>query len=124
MRYYRNPHRRVVGITTHDTIMNKQQLMKTIEDQNQVIIAKDATIDNLCTRLKDAKSELNELYLDRSWQKIQREYLTDAIIQKSVKVVGGFEYNTRYIPLYLAITLNIAIIFFGLLMLSTMGLIR
>ena len=27
--------------------MNEQQLMKTIEDQNQVIIAKDATIDNL-----------------------------------------------------------------------------
>lgn len=50
--------------------MNEQQLMKTIEDQNQVIIAKDATIDNLRKRIDDAKSELNELYLDRSWQNL------------------------------------------------------
>lgn len=34
--------------------MNEQQLMKTIEDQNQVIIAKDATIDNLRKDLKNA----------------------------------------------------------------------
>ena len=50
--------------------MNEQQLMKTIEDQNQVIIAKDVTIDNLRKDLKNAQSELNELYLDRSWQKL------------------------------------------------------
>ena len=37
----------VVFITTHDTHMDTQQLMKTIEDQNQVIIAKDATIELL-----------------------------------------------------------------------------
>lgn len=114
----------MVGITTHDTIMNEQQLMKTIEDQNQLIIAKDATIELLRKQLGDAKSELNGLYLDRSWQKIEREYLTEAIMQKSVKIIGGFDYGVRYIPLYLAITLNIAIIFFGLLILSTMGLIR
>lgn len=107
--------------TTHDTIMNEQQLMKTIEDQNQVIIAKDATIDNLRKDLKNAQSELNELYLDRSWQKLQREYLTEAMWQKSVKIIGGFEYGTRYIPVHLCITLNIAIIAFGLFMLSTMG---
>lgn len=89
--------------------MNEQQLMKTIEDQNQVIIAKDATI------------ELNELYLDRSWQKMQREYLTEAIRQKSVKIIGGFEYGTRYIPLYLCVTLNIATIAFVLFMLCTIG---
>ena len=81
----------MVFITTHDTIMNEQQLMKTIEDQNQVIIAKDATIDNLREYLKNAKSELNELYFNRSWQKMQREYLTEAIMQKSVKIIGGFE---------------------------------
>jgi hypothetical protein len=111
----------VVFITTHDTIMNEQQLMKTIEDQNQVIIAKDATIDNLREYLKNAKSELNELYLDRSWQKLQGEYLTEAIMQKSVKIIGGFEYGTRYIPVYLCVTLNIATIAFGLFMLCTMG---
>ena len=101
--------------------MNEQQLMKTIEDQNQVIFAKDATIDNLREYLKNAKSELNELYFDRSWQKMQREYLTEAMWQKSVKIIGGFEYNTRYIPLHLCVTLNIATIAFGLFMLCTMG---
>lgn len=111
----------MVFITTHDTIMNEQQLIKTIEDQNQVIIAKDATIEQLRNKLKDAKCELNELYLDRSWQKLQREYLTEAAMQKSVKIIGGFEYGTRYIPVYLCVTLNIATIVFGLFMLSTMG---
>lgn len=104
--------------------MDTQQLMKTIEDQNQVIVAKDATIDNLRTRLDNANSELNELYLDRSWQKMQGEYLTEAIQQKSVKIIGGFEYGTRYIPLYFAITINIATIAFGLFMLSMMGAFR
>lgn len=104
--------------------MDTQQLMKTIEDQNQVIIAKDATIELLRKQLGDAKSELNELYLDRSWQKMQREYLTEAIMQKSVKIIGGFEYGTRYIPLHLCITLNIATIVFGLFILSTMGVFK
>lgn len=104
--------------------MNEQQLMKTIEDQNQVIIAKDATIDNLRDKLRDAKCELNELYLDRSWQKLQGDYLTEAIMQKSIKIIGGFEYGTRYIPLYFAITLNIATIAFGLFMLSIMGVFK
>lgn len=101
--------------------MNEQQLTKTIEDQNQVIIAKDATIELLRKQLGDAKSELNKLYFNRSWQKLQREYLTEAMWQKSVKIIGGFEYGTRYIPVHLCVTLNIATIAFGLLMLSTMG---
>lgn len=104
--------------------MNEQQLMKTIEDQNQVIIAKDSTIDNLRKDLKNAQRELNELYLDRSWQKLQREYVTEAIMQKSVKIIGSFEYGTRYIPVYLCVTLNIATIAFGLFMLSIMGVFK
>lgn len=114
----------MVIITTNDTIMNEQQLMKTIEDQNQVIIAKDATIDNLRKDLHEAKCELNELYFDRSWKKMQGEYLTEAIMQKSVKIIGGFEYGTRYIPLYLCVTITLATITFGLFMLSTMGALR
>ena len=114
----------MVVITTHDTYMDTQQLMKTIEEQNQVIIAKDATIELLRKQLGDAKCELNELHLDRSWQKMQREYLTEAIQQKSVKIIGGFEYNTRYIPLYLCVTLNITTITFGLFMLSMMGVFK
>lgn len=98
--------------------------MKTIEDQNQVIIAKDATIELLRKQLGGAKSELNELYLDRSWQKLQGEYLTEAIMQKSVKIIGGFEYGTRYIPLYLCITLNLATIPFIIFMLCTMGVFK
>lgn len=101
--------------------MDTQQLMKTIEDQNQLIIAKDATIELLRKQLGDAKGELHDMCFDRSWQKMHNEWVTEAIRQKSVKVVGGFEYNTRYVPLHLCITLNIAIIAFGLLMLSTMG---
>ena len=104
--------------------MNEQQLMKTIEDQNQVIIAKDATIDNLRKDLKNAQSELNELYFNRSWQKLQQEYLTEAIMKKSVKIIGSFEYGTRYIPLYFAITLNLMTIAFGLFMLSLMGVFK
>lgn len=104
--------------------MNEQQLMKTIEDQNQVIIAKDATIELLRKDLRDAKCELNKLYFNRSWQKMQREYLTEAIMQKSVKIIGGFEYGTRYIPVYLCVTLNIATIAFGLFILSMMGVFK
>lgn len=107
--------------TTHDTIMNEQQSIKTIEDQNQVIIAKDATIELLRKQLGDAKSELNELYLDRSWQKMEREYLTEAMWQKSVKIIDGFEYGTRYIPLYGAVALILGCIACMLFMLSVMG---
>lgn len=104
--------------------MNEKQLMQTIEDQNQVIIAKDATIDNLRKDLKNAQSELNGLYLDRVYKKMHNEWVTEAIMQKSVKIIGGFEYGTRYIPLYFAITLNIATIAFGLFILSTMGVFK
>lgn len=101
--------------------MNEQQLMKTIEDQNQVIIAKDVTIELLRGDLQDAKCELNEWYLDRSWQKAFDEWVTEAMRQKSVKIIGGFEYGTRYIPLYLCVTITLTTIAFGLFMLSTMG---
>lgn len=114
----------MVVITTHDTHMDTQQLMKTIEEQNQVIIAKDATIDNMREELKGVKDELYDMRFDRSWQKMHNEWVTEAIRQKSVHIVGGFEYNTRYVPLHLCITLNIAIIAFGLLMLSTMGVLK
>lgn len=98
--------------------------MKTIEDQNQVIIAKDAIIENLEARLKDANDELFDLRFDRSWNKFHNEWATEAMKQKSAEVIGGFQYNTRYIPLHLCITLNIAIIAFGLLMLSMMGVLK
>ena len=114
----------MVVITTHDTHMDTQQLMKTIEEQNQVIIAKDATIDNMHEELRGVKDELHDMRFDRSWQKFHNRWVDETIRQKSVHIVGGFEYNTRYVPLHLCITLNIAIIAFGLLMLSTMGVFK
>ena len=104
--------------------MDTQQLMKTIEEQNQVIIAKDATIDNMHEELRGVKDELHDMRFDRSWQKFHNRWVDETIRQKSVHIVGGFEYNTRYVPLHLCITLNIAIIAFGLLMLSTMGVFK
>ena len=111
-------------MTTHDTHMDTQQLMKTIKEQNQVIIAKDATIDNMREELKGVKDELYDIRFDRSWQKFHDRWVDESIRQKSVKIVGGFEYNTRYVPLHLCITLNIAIIAFGLLVMSTMGVLK
>lgn len=114
----------MVGIITHDIIMNEQQLMKTIEDQNQVIIAKDATIVSLRKQLDDANREINGLYLDRSYKKMCGEWATDAIHQKAVKVIGGFEYGITYIPLYMAVVLILGSIACMLFMLSAMGLIK
>lgn len=46
--------------------MNEQQLMKTIEDQNQVIIAKDATIELLRKQLGDADDKYGILNLGKA----------------------------------------------------------
>lgn len=104
--------------------MDTQQLMKTIEDQNQVIIAKDATIETLEARLKNANDELFELRFDRSWQKMHNEWVTEAMKQKSVKVIGGFEYNTRYISVSTAVTIMLMVNAFIILMLSVHGTIK
>ena len=114
----------MVFITTHDTIMDTQQLMKTIEDQNQIIIAKDATIDKLRDELRKTSDELYALQWKVSEKTYHKEWATEAIQQKSVKIIGGFEYGTRYIPLYLCVTINIATIVFGLFMLSKIGILK
>ena len=111
-------------MTTHDTHMDTQQLMKTIEEQNQVIIAKDATIDNLRKRIDDANRELNGLYIDRAYKKMHNEWATEAMQQKSVKIIDGFEYGVRYIPLYGAVALILSSIACMLFMLSVMGIIK
>ena len=59
--------------------MNEQQLMKTIEDQNQVIIAKDATIELLRKQLGDAKSELKELLPNGTRLQVEKQVLYDGI---------------------------------------------
>lgn len=89
----------MVGITTHNAIMNKQQLMKTIEDQNQVIIAKDKYIEELQQKLRKTSNELYGLRWEVSEKTFNKEWATEAMHQKAVKVIGDFQYNTRYISL-------------------------
>nr|DAT98322.1 MAG TPA: hypothetical protein [Caudoviricetes sp.] len=85
--------------------MDTQQLHKTIEEQNQVIIAKDAYIKDLQHDLKQTKYELSDAGWDISWQKFNKEWANAATQQKAVHVIGGFEYNTRYVSLETTITL-------------------
>lgn len=111
----------MVEITTHDTHMDTQQLTKTIEDQNQVIIAKDATIEKLRKDLQDVKDELYDMRFDRSWQKFHNRWVDEAIRQKSVHIVGGFEYNTRYVSLTTTITLILMVNAFIIMVLTFNG---
>lgn len=101
--------------------MDTQQLMKTIEEQNQVIIAKDATIDNMREELKSVKDKLYDMRFDRSWQKFHNRWVDEAIRQKSVHIVGGFEYNTRYVSLTTTITLILMVNSFIVFMLCING---
>lgn len=84
---------------------DKQHLYKTIEEQNQVIIAKDAYIKDLQHDLKETKDKLSDARWHISWQKFNRKWANEAIQQKAVHVIGGFEYNTRYVSLETTITL-------------------
>lgn len=97
---------------------DKQHLYKTIEEQNQVIIAKDAYIKNLQHDLKQTKYELSDARWDISWQKFNKEWANEAIQQKAVHVIGGFEYNTRYVSLETVVILVLACVSFTIVMLK------
>lgn len=88
--------------------MDIQQLHETIQQQNQVIIAKDTYIKDLKHDLKQTKDKLYDVKWDISCQKFDRKWASEAIRQKAVHVIGGFEYNTRYVPLELTIILMLA----------------
>ena len=85
--------------------MDIQQLNETIKQQNQVIIANDAYIKELQHDLKETKDKLSDARWDISWQKFNKKWANAAIQQKAVHVIGGFEYDTRYVSLELAIIL-------------------
>ena len=53
--------------------MDTQQLQKTIEEQNQVIIAKDSYIRDLQSDLKQTKDKLSDARWDISWQKFNSQ---------------------------------------------------
>lgn len=87
---------------------DKQHLYKTIEEQNQVIIANDAYIKELQHDLKETKDKLSDARWYISWQKFNKEWANAAIQQKAVHVIGGFEYNTRYVSLEVTVILMLA----------------
>lgn len=70
-----------------------------------MIVAKDAYIKELQSDLKQTKDKLSDAKWDISWQKFNKEWANAAIQQKAVHVIGGFEYNTRYVSLETTITL-------------------
>lgn len=88
--------------------MDTQQLQKTIEQQNQVIVAKDSYIKDLQHKLKEARGKLCDAEWEISCQKFDKKWTSEAIRQKAVHVIDGFEYNTRYVPLELTIILMLA----------------
>lgn len=83
--------------------MDTQVLHKTIEEQNQVIIAKDVYIKELQQQLETAKDELYDARWEISCQKFDKKWAFAAIRQKAVHVIGGFEYGTRYMPMELVV---------------------
>ena len=85
--------------------MDTKQLWETIEQQNQLILAKDSYIEELQNKLKSARDELYDLQWYVSNQKYYNKWCSEALKQKSIDIIGGFEHNTRYIPLGVAITL-------------------
>ena len=85
--------------------MDIQQLHETIQQQNQVIVAKDTYIKDLKHDLKQTRDKLSDARWDISWQKFNRKWANEAIQQKAVHVIGGFEYDTRYVSLETTITL-------------------
>lgn len=88
--------------------MDIQQLHETIQHQNQVIIANDAYIKELQHDLKETKDKLGDAKWEISCQKFDKKWASEAIRQKAVHVIDGFEYNTRYISMELAIILMLA----------------
>ena len=57
------------------------------------------------SKLKRTRGELYDLQWEVSNKQYHNEWATKAIQQKSVDIIGGFEYNTRYIPVGVAVTL-------------------
>lgn len=90
---------------------------ETIQQQNELILAKDKYIEDLQSTLKRTRDELYDLQWIVSEKQYYNEWATKAIQQKSVDIIGGFEYNTRYIPVGVAVTLILFSIAFTIVLL-------
>lgn len=88
--------------------MDTQQLHEIIEQQNQVIVAKDSYIEDLQHKLKETQDKLCDAEWEISCQKFDKKWASEAIRQKAVHVIDGFEYDTRYVPLELTVILMVA----------------
>lgn len=58
--------------------------------------------------LKQTRDKLYDVKWEISCQKFDKKWASEAIRQKAVQVIGGFEYNTRYVSLELTIILMLA----------------
>lgn len=96
--------------------MDAQQLYVTIKQQNQIIVAKDAYIKDLQHELQQTKDKLHDARWEISCQKFDKEWASAAIRQKAVHVIGGFQYNTRYVPMELVVILVLMTAAFTLFM--------
>ena len=94
------------GLISLDT----QQLHEIIEQQNQVIVAKDSYIEDLQHKLKEVNGKLCDAEWEISCQKFDEKWASEAIRQKAVHIIGGFKYNTRYIPLEVTVIIVIVTI--------------
>lgn len=83
--------------------MDTQLLHKTIEEQNQVIIAQTSRIKDLERQLEKTKDKLSDAKWEISCQKFDKKWASAAIRQKAVHVIGGFEYGTRYMSMELVV---------------------
>lgn len=98
--------------------METLQLHETIEQQNQLILAKNQYIEDLKCKLKKTRSELYDLQWKVSEKKYLNEWCSEAIRQKSVDIIDGFEYNTRYISVSLAFVITLGAIAFTVVMMT------
>lgn len=98
--------------------METQQLHETIEQQNQLIMAKDKYIEDLECKLKKTRDELYDLQWEVSEKKYHNKWCSEAIKQKSIDIIGGFEYNTRYIPVSLTFVITLGAIVFTVVMMT------
>lgn len=104
--------------------MDIQQLHETIQQQNQVIVAKDTYIKDLRYDLKQTRDKLYDVKWEISCQKFDKKWASEAIRQKAVHVIGGFEYNTRYVPLELTVILILGINAFIIFVLCLLGVLK
>lgn len=89
-----------------------------------MIVAKDSYIKDLQHKLKEVNGRLCDAKWEIACQKFDENWVSQAIRQKAVHVIGGFEYNTRYVPLELTVILILVINAFIIFVLCLRGVFK